>query len=350
MGAMRTLGAATVGLAAAWGAAGACTAFSFPRPQESADASVAQDGSAVDAGAAETPAPQPGYLGPSDAARLCAVVFKCARLAQTITRSIVLPLDTPSSPLNFSACMDWAAGPIDPKRPGFAAQQAMLLAVAGKTSCADAYAAVPVQPLEGAPCSDGCLGTSTRTWCDVTAGRFSVACGPPVYAEAGTCVAIDGGAQCLTLGPCSPGLSCSGSTRVECIAGIGSSAIDCTLSGRLCVHGACVTPGQSTAPCPASMPHDDCQGSLVQHCAGTVEGQTQINCAAVGRTCSANNAAGAARCVGPADSCSPFDPDQNACSGSVIRVCVGGAPLSFDCASVGLGCQPGDTTHTAHCG
>src|SRR5580698_3713540 len=110
---------------------GACMTFAFSAPT-------------LEAGA-EAGAP-PGFLGLTAAGQLCALVFECPGLAEAIEGSLVVPVGTPSSPLNFSGCMDWLAGPVDPARPGLALQQRILAQIAAAQGCSAAYSAAPVHP------------------------------------------------------------------------------------------------------------------------------------------------------------------------------------------------------------
>jgi hypothetical protein len=254
--------------------------------------------------------------------------------------------------------MDWLAGPIDPSRPGLAEQQSILRAVAPTSSCLAAAAALPVQPSQATTCTNGCAGPAAVNVCPTGGAAFSAACATPYFGQAGTCILPDGGAAaCVTAGPCSGGLSCPDtSTLRDCHPDAATStSYDCALSGRQCASGggmaaACVVPGKLAPPCPAKQLKDTCDGDSVLHCAGDLLAQTEIACGAVGRTCTTQNAAGAARCVGGSDSCNAFDPQQNQCSGTSISVCIGGAKTAVDCATFDAGCVPGDATHTAHCG
>ncbi|HEY8041901.1 MAG TPA: hypothetical protein VIF15_18985 [Polyangiaceae bacterium] len=338
-------------------AGGGCAAFDFPRPGEGGDASPGDATTTVDASDAGVAA---SYLGTGDAAKACAWLFRCPRLAEAIELSLVLPVNTPSTPLGFSSCMDWVAGPVDPSRLGLATQQGILKGVAQAASCADAYAAVPIHPVDaGGTCAaTRCADGTDLESCTADAGAFTAACAPPLFGATGACIADDAGvATCVSLGKCPPALSCDPSgALVDCIGGAAFVSYDCSLSGRQCLkQGAnlahCVAPGTVVAPCPLDNAADRCDHDFVLHCAGGPTAQTEFDCAAVGRTCTSSNPAGVARCAhATGDACTPFDAAQNQCSGSTISVCVGGSSQSFDCASVGMTCVAADATHTAHCG
>jgi hypothetical protein len=336
--------------------AAACTAFDFPAPtagpSDAAPEAPPPD-VAVEAGSSAS------YLSPDDAARLCSLLFQCPHLADAIALSIALPVDTPSSPLGFSSCMDWVAGPIDPERIGLAQQRALLTAVAGATSCATAGAALPVQPIDaGSTCGLTCADPTDLASCTSDGGTFLLPCAPPYFGQSGACFPYDAGALCASTGACTAGLSCSDpSTLRDCLPPTNASFVsyDCTLTARTCALlsknalADCVLPGHNTAPCPLHDRRDACDGTSVLACAGGLTAQTEFDCVAVGRSCAVSTA-GDARCVGAADTCSPFDADQNQCTGTTIRVCIAGVPASFDCAAIGKGCVGGSATQTAHCG
>jgi hypothetical protein len=337
-------------------AAAACTAFDFPAPtaapSDAAPETTLPDAT-LEAGTAS------GYLDTTDAASLCSLLFQCPRLADAIALSIALPLDTPSSPLGFSACMDWVAGPIDPARIGLSSQRTLLANVAKATTCEAAGAALPVQPADaGATCGLTCSDPTVLASCTPEAGTFLVPCAPPYFGQSGDCFAADAGALCVSTGACSAGLSCPDmNTLRECLAPDNATFVsyDCTLTGRQCTllskNGLadCVFPTHNTAPCPLHDRRDACDGTSVLACAGGLTAQTEFDCQAIGRTCAVSTA-GDARCVGAGDTCTPFDSGQNVCTGTAITMCIGGAPSSFDCASIGKSCVAGGPSQTAHCG
>jgi hypothetical protein len=350
---------ALLALAVLAGTGSACTTFAFQRPQDSAG-DAASDAT-TDSATTDGPdgGPFPSLLSSDDAARLCSQIFRCPQLAEAIELSLALPINTPASPLGFSACMDWLAGPIDPNRPGLAEQQKILRAVAPTSSCLAASAALPVQPSQATTCTSGCAGPDAVNVCPTGGAAFTAACATPYYGQAGACVASDAGlAACVSSGACSQGLSCiDTNTLRDCHPPDDTTftSYDCALSGRQCASGsghvaACVIPGKLAPPCLAKQLNDTCDGDSVLHCAGDLLAQTEIACGAVGRTCTTQNAAGAARCTGAADACNPFDQGQNQCTGTTISVCIAGQKIGFDCASIGAGCQGADSTHTAHCG
>jgi hypothetical protein len=341
---------------------GACTTFDFPAPSGMAtsDAGVTDATMEVDAGPDASPTT---LLAPATAAQLCALTFQCPGLAQAIEASVVVPLATPLTPLNFSGCMDWLDGPIDANRVGLAKQRQILESIAAASGCAAAYAASPVQPIGPFDAAGTCASTTTScSGADLETcsaeGTFDFPCAAPLLDQPGSCVVppLSTTAICVTKGACSPGLSCSGSgdpTLLDCYKdGLSYTAYDCNVSGRTCATAACAFPGKLGEPCPGRGSDDACDGSFVKHCVGGLLAQTEFDCAAVGRACSLQS--GVARCVGSADQCTPFDTngDVNECGdgGSTISLCIGGVKTSFDCSTIHLMCIPANNTQTAHCG
>jgi hypothetical protein len=337
--------------------AAACTAFDFPAPSSATPSDAGPEALAEATVEAGAPA---AYLDTDDAARLCAQLFQCPHLADAIALSIALPVDLPSSPFGFSACMDWVAGPIDPGRLGLAQQRALLAGVAAATTCEAAGAALPVQPADaGATCGLTCSGANELASCTAEGGAFVLPCATPYFGQSGACFPYDAGALCVSTGACPAGLSCStdSTSLIDCLAPGNASfqSYSCTLTARTCAlitkNGLadCVIPTHDTAPCPLHDRRDACDGTSVLACAGGLTAQTEFDCTAVGRSC-AVSIAGDARCVGTGDTCTPFDATQNQCSGSKITVCIAGAPSSYDCAAIGKSCVAGGAAQTAHCG
>jgi hypothetical protein len=344
------------GGAIAW----ACTAFDFPAPSSSPDAGDAGGESAVeDTG----PAPPATLLSTTDAALLCSQLFRCPALGQAIELSLALPVATPPSPLSFPGCVDLLAGPIAPDRIGLSGQQAMLTAVAHASTCSAAAAALPVRPfLDAGTCATGCADLTDYEAC-VDGGSFVAPCQPPYFGQSGACYPDAGVAICVSLGSCITGLSCTdagaGGTLVDCYPkNAAFTSYDCALSGRACATlgtrlADCVPPGANTAPCPLDDAKDNCDGTSVRHCAGGVAAQTELDCAAVGRSCTTSNAAGVARCASSSDACTPFDADIGQCggdAGSSISLCVGGQRASFACGDIQQSCIPAGAGGSGHCG
>jgi hypothetical protein len=363
-----------LGLLAGAVAGAACLTFNFARPSESADSGADAPSEAPTTSEAGAEGGT-SFLSPSDAAKLCAQIFRCGRLAEAIELSLALPVNTPASPLNYSACMDWMAGPVDPKRPGLAVQQSILLAVASAVTCAGAQAQLPVEPVKAdGGCTPGCASATSLTVCSPSGTTFTAACGSDWFGQTGDCFAPDSGlggnladggsALCFSTGSCTSGQSCIDTdTLRDCYhsAPPGFTAWKCSISGRQCASAsgnlaACVVPGKLAPPCLFKEVKDTCDGDSVVHCAGGFMPQTELDCAPFGESCSTQNAAGVARCVLPGDAgaCTPFDSDQNQCQGSSVSVCIAGVRQTIDCTGTGLPGTPGtcvgaDATHTGHC-
>ena len=355
----RTLGVllvAAISIGAA--CAAACTLFDFPRPSDTPDAGP------------------PGFLDVPTAGRFCSQLFRCPTLAPIITETLGLPLDVPSSPLGFSSCMDWVAGPVDPQRVGLVEQLMLLQAVADAKSCDAAAAVVPVQLVAdaGTACPNGfmldafCLDPGTFAICDPKLGTFSTSCSSALFASTPqTCRTFDGGDPLVaglcanTSGTCTVGKSCpdlagTSTTLRTCYFDRVYTDYNCAISGRQCAQtqnsksADCVVPPMGGPPCDGGSV-DDCDLASVRHCSAIT--QTEFRCDAVGLTCSSANDGHVPRCAPDAGAaCNPFDSQQNVCTGGAISVCIGGRPQSFDCTSINLQCvtEPSGSAQTAHCG
>jgi hypothetical protein len=334
----------------------ACTTFAFPAPTGSSpDASSdgnPTDGSAGDGGATTS------FLDVTSAARVCSLTFKCPQLAAAIEASLVIPVATPATPLNFSGCVDWLAGPISQNRPGLLEQQQVLTAMASAATCEAAFTPLGLQPGDAAVCTLlSCAGADLET-CTPASGPLLSACGAPQYSEPGTCVTTTAASLCMSpvlpVGQtCVFGASCPTPAILDqChTSGTSHTEYNCALSGRQCsaAAGDCVGLNKTTPPCSSKLDsYDGCGTTSVVHCVPGLLSETEFDCRAVDRDCS--TASGAARCVGANDTCTPFDSTVNTCSGTSVNLCVGGSKVSFDCASIGQACQPESGSQTAHCG
>ncbi|HEY1697272.1 MAG TPA: hypothetical protein VGG39_34160 [Polyangiaceae bacterium] len=343
----------------------ACTAFDFPRPSATTSDAAGDDAPGDEGTPGDAGVSPAAFLSADDAARVCALVFRCPGLGEAIELSYALPVATPASPLSFSGCMDWLSGPIAPGRIGLSEVQSALRAVAGEGTCDGAAGHLPVVPaLDAGSCLTGCADKVHYETC-AGGAEFLLECQPPFFGAPGQCLADSGLALCITGGPCTQGLACTDAgvagTLVDCYGKTQDYvSYDCSLSGRQCtVQGTrladCVAPGSNTAPCPLDDVKDDCDQGSVRHCAGGVTAQTEIDCqgAVPGATCSTSNTPGVARCVYPDARCTPFDDDVDQCAadgGAAISLCVAGQRTSFSCASVGLACQPATAAQSGHCG
>jgi hypothetical protein len=109
--------------------------------------------------------------------------------------------------------------------------------------------------------------------------------------------------------------------------------------GAMCTSGlTCGTQNNQTA-CYANLPScslsgSQCQGDTYVLCTSSGT-QIQYNCGDVGLQCQSAN--GTTSCVAPG--CTPNDVTMGcteSCTGTIANLCVGGAPVSVDCASFGF--------------
>lgn len=297
----------------------------------------------------------PSYLDLDAAVRACGHVLACPGLATSIAISIGVPADAES----LSRCVSWLSGPIPEGRAGFDVQAQMLACVAAAPDCAGALGCAFVEVLQ--PGDARCAGVTA----DVCSGEELLDCGRGViercdsvrYSPGTSCrLGLDGIGQCSLAG-CLPAThgppACEGNTLILCdVTSRLRLAVSCTSLGLTCgedatgqsaicgVNGAilpCDTAGEVTC---------SPDGTTVRVCTGQVA--SEIDCAALGAACVAEGAS--ARCAWPADECAPADADVDTCEGSVISLCVAGRRTAFDCASVGLACQPGSGAQRGSCG
>ncbi|HSO00781.1 MAG TPA: hypothetical protein VLS89_20960 [Candidatus Nanopelagicales bacterium] len=299
--------------------------------------------------------PGASYLSLADAVRACRHITGCAGVSTGLPLSIGLPGDKDS----FSGCVSWLSGPIPEGRPGFEVQAAMLACIAAAPDCVAARGCLFIEPLAlGDPRCDGITGDACGPGEEVLhcTGRYLERCTSPRFGPGSQCrLGLDDKRGCA-LAACLPSTDgpprCDGNTLVLCDPGNRLRiAASCTAVGLTCAEDAegqsaicgvndavlyCDTAGQVTCSPDATK---------VRICTSQVA--TEIDCAALGAGCVA--AGTGARCAWPSDACSPQDPGVDTCDGSLISLCVAGQPVSFDCASVGLTCQPGDGTSIGAC-
>lgn len=290
------------------------------------------------------------YLSVDDGARLCARLFECPIVADTVVASIGMPANV----TNFSQCMTWVSGPIDPDRPGFTLQQSMLSCMVNAPDCEQAaYCGFVVKLIPGLSlCDNGnlCVGVESAVDCQKGVAYF---CKTAAFDPASAC-AKDGQVVKCSLGGCAgPGDSeCSGEALHLCDEKGALLPFFCPAWGLVCseVNGApaCATRAGKSTAC-ATLGASSCAASgAAVVCTGDRE--TEWDCPGIGSECVSQS--GAVRCAAPSDACSPFDADVNQCTsgGKAISVCVGGVKIKVDCSAIGLACQPGDASKTAHCG
>ncbi len=299
---------------------------------------------------------QPGYLSIEAGAKACSLALRCPRLEEAIARSIGVP----ASATRYSTCLGWLAGPLPPNRFGIAAQASLLACVSEAEDCAEALGCAFVEPLgeEDTRCAgvagDVCVSAGMLVDC---ASRYAELCFMPHWGAGSECrLGLASEGRCALSG-CLPEASapprCTSGVYVRCDPASNLKvAKDCNTVGLTCPEGAegadaqcatedgvfpCDEPG-STSCAPNDARVRACDGSLA----------SEFDCGAMGADCIEEGSG--ARCARPGEVCSPLDPGIDVCDGSVISVCVGGARVTLDCASLGLSCVPANGTLSGHCG
>jgi hypothetical protein len=332
---------------------GACTVFDgLSGP--GADAAAESEASSPPDGGAEAGA---GFISVDDAVKFCANAFKCPYLPSSTITSLGVPVDA----LHFSACVNWIAGPIPPDRVGAAIQAKWLKCAADAKTCTEAgscmwweiIAANDVRCM-GQP-DGGSLGICAE---DGGAAYYCkdgiiAHCTNPGYAPGSTClIGQDGDRRCAISKNCNMADSCMSSYEMYCGASSNLyQGIDCAITGYTCgldpMSGfiQCLTNGQLKT-CSASAITCDQNGTVVSVCDGAQV--NEFKCTSLAGTCDPTGAT--PRCKVPNETCSPYDPDRDQCTGTSISLCVGGQKSTYDCAKVGLTCKPGMGAVSAHCG
>ena len=285
----------------------------------------------------------------ADAARVCSLVQRCPQLNPSLLISDGIPAD----PFSYSMCMQWMAGQVPPSRVGLPLQRATVRCIAhaeqagGPDACAVAGSCVGYEAISPADprCGDGgitstCLSPTDVLRCDYGSIYH---CAQPDFGPNMKCMkGSDGQYECGS-GTCgSQGASqCLGDLLDGCATNFGLlSDVNCASAGQHCgtdpsnavvclsepgTSRSCNTAGEIT-----------CSASIVEVCVGGA--YSEWDCASLGEMCTM--AGGGPRCApAPPHGCSPNDVDVDGCSGSVITVCVDGARVGFDCASIGLSCS-----------
>jgi hypothetical protein len=349
-----------VGLGAAplaFALAASCTIFDnikdVPAPGADAGSDITVEAAPEPDTGADAGPTLPSYLSLEDAARLCSLAYRCPELPSTLTSATGIPLD----PQNYSDCMTWLAGPIPPTRIGFQLQATVLACMANAATCQAASSCGLIETiLPGDPrCADAGPDASDR--CDDNGatvircnGRIALHCGNPYYGQGSTCLTGDepGSYWCSTGENCTISASCLGSVLDYCGTDTLRNSINCAAIGTACAFDTdaglhdCLTEG-IFQPCETLS--SGCKGDAVEVCNG--DRKSLFNCKDINGTCV--NPQGTARCTRPDDRCTPFDLDVNLCNGSTFHLCIGGKPVDFDCAAVGLSCKPSAGAVPAQC-
>jgi hypothetical protein len=337
-------------------AVGACTVFdglSVPVDDASAEAGEA---SLPDGGPSPEAGP-PGYLSIDDGVKFCANAFKCPFLPSSTINSLGVPVDA----LHFSGCVNWVSGPIPQDRIGLNKQAQWLKCAGDAKTCAQAGSCMWWEIIDpkDARCSGPVGDAGSVGACAEDGGAayyckdgIIAHCSHPGYAPGSTCmVAQNQDRRCAVAKGCSQADSCMSTYELYCSTGNLYEGLDCQITGYTCgidpMGGLiqCLTEGQYKT-CSNIAVTCDQNGAIVSVCDGA-----QINeykCTSLQGTC--DNSGGTPRCKIPGESCSPYDKDEDQCTGTSISMCIGGRKLSYDCAKAGLTCQPAAGAVSAHCG
>lgn|GEM_PF-1105764 len=379
-----TLFAGAVALTAATCAAAAsCTVFNGLTVPEDPDGASPGDVTAAEAGGDDSPGtvgdagvdacvgPGQGYLGLTEAARVCTTLFECG---EQLEFDIETSLGLIAGNANYAVCMNWLAGATAPDRVGRDIQQQTLKCMARGTTCAQAWGCLGTEtfdPTSDPRCKDGgaqltgvhCADNNANTiGCD---DGLVYHCGSPPFAGGGLneC-AIEGDpkdAASYTCGeqvdPCTVRTtSCDLATSILSSCDKGSTTnqrFDCRAMGLTCgptgadsgPRYSCLTNG-TYMKCDGQTFTNKCIGDNVATC-NLLETVSEINCKALGKKCSM--AEGQPLCVGADDTCSPLGIGVGICNGDVLSLCVDGKPVTYDCACAGMTCSSDGGAGQAHC-
>jgi hypothetical protein len=322
----------------------ACTAFDdVPLPgAKPPDASPAVEASVEDASTTT------GILSLAEAAKVCSLVARCVGLGESLAASLRVSVVEPS----YSLCLTELATDIEPGRQNKSTTAKALRDVAAADTCAAAGGAVFIDVFRGgdprcaydaAPGTplDTCLDPSTSLHCfGPGKNGFSHHCNRPHRTGLETCVAFDGGADCV-LGASCPGTTCSGAVLEECRPAqalpLYYSRTDCAALGMQCAVAnqriGCSTDGKDIRLTGMKFLGAHCEGDLRHTQSEVYFGLT--DCKALGGKCVGSGQG--AICALPSDECSPFNT-VDTCAGTTWNGCVGGKKKSFDCASIGKAC------------
>lgn len=349
----RCAGAALVAaIASGLVAVGSCTTF---------DGLSAAPAPAAGGGASDAAVPQLGYLTTAEAVTACSWVFSCPKLPRSIGESIAVPVDS----TNFSMCVDWFAGPIDPGRIGFASQASVLKCIAQSKSCAQAGHCVSfewISPSDPRCAEAGVPDAGTYAefcgddggsilYCSPKYDGLVVHCKGVYFDPKSKCMLGSSGSYACALDETCPSVTCDSTFFYDTCSANNDlhMRVNCSATGHTC--------GQSDAGlvgCITGNEFEDCNLYAVKCVDNRVRVcdayyQSYFDCAARGGTCAAKTGA-MPRCTRLLELCDPSDANAVQCTGSKISLCVGGTAVAFDCASVGLTCKPGNPPLTASCG
>jgi hypothetical protein len=132
---------------------------------------------------------------------------------------------------------------------------------------------------------------------------------------------------------------CQGNTLFACIGGVAYGQ-NCTNSQSKCIEDPVngTTCYFNTPSCTyTGMDTYNCVNGNVSWCTQEGDGGAQftLQCSGAGLTCVPNaDMFGTAECIAPGCNGTDYMNCMESCSGTKANVCVGGAPYSFDCASI----------------
>ncbi|NUO47336.1 MAG: hypothetical protein HOV80_00620 [Polyangiaceae bacterium] len=329
----------------------ACTAFEDLEPAAGGSPPVGGGGS----GGAEPDGPR-SLLPLLDAANLCSLVFRCPTLGGSILLSTGLPLvqtDDNARPTvwNYSACIDWLTAPLEAGHSGFEDLREIVLRIAPTTTCADAASVLPFDVAEDPPALCTAQPPERCESADNVSCPNGVTshCEGLLFAPGSSCGAsLPGETGCASASCTTPELKCNNGYAFNCSADGLKSGYLCGVFGLSCADGVGCVAAAGKPSC-TTIGTQACVGARSRTCAISMFGElldSEIDCDAMGMTCAP--AGTTARCA-PPTGCSPYDPDQNVCSGSVISICAQGVERTIDCTVLGKQCISASTSQSAHC-
>lgn len=301
---------------------------------------------------------QPGYLSLADGVAFCSNAFGCPQLAPSVEFSIDVPVDAN----HFSSCVDWVSGPLPKNRLGHDTTAPFLLCAAKAKTCKEAASCMWYELLDpgDSRCTTfdaGDAGTSGVCAEDGGALYFCKGSTPAIEhctnayfpAGFGCTQGQDGLAYCAA--PTCTGDQCAGPYLQFCGATNKiSNGWNCNVGGFSCGFDAvegfndCLTNGSAKRCSALSIACGGDAGDFVTLCDSVY--LSEYDCNVYGGKC---DKSGFPRCTRPNATCTPADPDVDSCNGSIINMCVGGAKVTFDCASIGKTCAAGSGGRTGAC-
>jgi hypothetical protein len=279
----------------------------------------------------------------------------------TLPVSLGLSIALPVASDQFASCVHFLASPVPPSRPGFELHRGVLESAVGASTCHEALAAMPTELLFGA--DPRCPEVAGSVCYDESHAVF---CGDQGFGTFSRCSETRGGTKCVEIdvdggragvcarGPCEgniPEARCEKTTLHTCDPRSYKLEIrfDCAWMGLKCSVGpegyqTCVSADGDDARCP-TFGVATCEGDRVRFCTGGEALRwSTFSCGEIGATCQGGMLADGGGplpfCLHADARCSPLDASVGACAGDVIDLCVDGAPVSFDCASIGKRCDP----------